>query len=868
MYWWSSIRDVKVALHKLTHEPPSRQHLFHSTNPSELSNSIMLHDIGIEKSGRMLRVAIDYRNEDFTITPTKDVLLDDSSKAMVESVRRGFQRNKAPTATDEFEGSGGVYFLRNAFGSYEAVFKPHDEEQGMPNNPKDRVGTGVEGLREYFQPGQGCLRELAAYIMDYKHFSGVPSTTLVHCEHPAFHYPMHSVSHVTGKSRQDKPFPKLGSLQKFIRGADLFEDLGPSLLSDFEVQKIALLDIRLLNCDRNAANILVLHKHEHNSDPESETDFESHEFVISGSPNARGGDMLHENTYHLVPIDHGYSMPPRLKIFEWDWTWLNYAHVKRPVHPDIINYMNALDISALLKVLTAQVALTDDSIFLLRLSHFLIVESFKAGLTLYEIAAIIARNGVDENAPSRLELAIEEAEENAYRTIELKSGRSKSISPYFYDTPGRSSADMTPCNRARHSSDPFYHGDSQLEGFFEDDMDINSCSHALHHSPMRPMMSKTNSCTQLESASADLSSSLGASHLPPPPCCGGLDTIVEAKRERGLSSMSNQSYESNVSNGSGGCLGSEDHKDSGFMCSTDIDSLGTSTSFGSSSTTGMGCRGIDENKWESHTNEDTPVGDGISAVKKCASLLDVGKTDAMSSVVLEGQPLRFLTSVDNHVLTPHRIKSPLTSSSMESSSLFPTSAKKAKFQMNDKGKVGENFRVTVPSPSEFGLKIWSVCGEKPDASSRESSADLMASRSSSDVTTAPAWSSVAPSADGEDCDYSYFVMEGTEVENVACMEYTHHELSGGKMTDPLMKTLFDVQVPEAIPLTRVVSFSGFESTLMYTNQSMRNMGNLRLERRRTIANSKEFKALRYDFAEKQVRTIVSRAASHKKTGHL
>lgn len=185
----------------------------------------MLHDLGIEKSGYMLRIAIDYRNDlVFSIYPQKDILLDNVSKQMIEDVRIGLQKNRAPTATDEFEGSGGVYFLRNASGSYVAVFKPHDEEQGMPKNPKDHVGTGANGLREHFVPGQGCLRELAAYIMDVRHFSSVPTTTLVHCEHPVFHYPLHPGLH----SKQGNPYPKLGSLQEFISGAELFEDIGPS----------------------------------------------------------------------------------------------------------------------------------------------------------------------------------------------------------------------------------------------------------------------------------------------------------------------------------------------------------------------------------------------------------------------------------------------------------------------------------------------------------------------------------------------------------------------------------------------------------------------------------------------------------------
>jgi hypothetical protein len=245
-------------------------------------------------------------------------------------------------------------------------------------------------------------------------------------------------------------------------------------------------------------------------------------------------------------------------------------------------------------------------------------------------------------------------------------------------------------------------------------------------------------------------------------------------------------------------------------------------------------------------------------------------------VMMEGLPIRSLKSVDNHALTPARTKSPLRSNSSSVSSCFSNSAKKKAKIVADERSFGEALRLTVPSPSEFGVKTWSVSiDDKPDFASRDSSAELSTTRpplskSSSDATTGPAWSSAVTSADGEDCDYSYFV-EGKEVEYVDCMEYSPQELSGGNISDPLMLTsdfLFDVPVPEAVPLSRVVSFSGFESTLMYTNQSMRNMGNLRLERRRALANSKEFKLLRHDFAEKQVRTIVQRTAAHKKSGIL
>ena len=476
--WWSSIKDLKDKIFSLTHEPPSRQHIYHSTNPVELHNNQILHDLGIEQSGRMLRVAIDYRTrQDFTLTPTKGVFVDDACKEMLRNVRLGLLKNRVPKSTDEFEGSGGVYFLRSANGAYEAVFKPHDEEQGMPANPKDHVGAGKEGLREHFQPGQGCLRELAAYIMDYQNFCRVPATTLVHCEHPGFHYP------APGRSKVDcgsgDPYPKLGSLQRFIHGAELFEDVGQGLLSDIEVQKIALLDMRILNCDRNAANILVkfTRVQEYHAVTNEEEDDDHITFLASSDSDEPNKCSPHSSpltghkvfpssgssssAYELYPIDHGYAMPSHLKIFEWDWAWLYYPQVDRAVVPEIASYMEALDIDELLQKLEPQVPLSEDSVFLLRLSHYLILHAIRAGLTLKDIAMTIARS--EEETPSKMEQAVQEAEENAYRSIELKAssriqvpnskmtthtGASpKSVSPKSVssNTSPRPEVDVSPC---------------------------------------------------------------------------------------------------------------------------------------------------------------------------------------------------------------------------------------------------------------------------------------------------------------------------------------------------------------------------------------------------------------------------------------
>lgn len=516
-------------LHRITGQATRNLDLFYGTNAQRLSNNMTLHDFGIEKDGYVLRLTINNattscRPQSFVLTPSRDVELSDDCENMLSEVSTGLKQGAVPMRTDVLDCTGGVYFMRNTTGRKIAVFKPHDEEQGMPNNGKGYEGNGETSLRANFKPGQGCIREVAAYIMDVNDFTGVPPTTLVHCEHNAFAYPSHS-----GKASQ--PFPKLGSLQHFVTSDGTFEDVGSSLISDFEMQKIALFDIRLLNCDRNASNILVSKKRRKfesplshggsyekqarrgsrsasvsswesnwtqysssddwmeecrsdedkdisypdsglttrsNSDPSPSASPPSHmtvhdseadtimninelsigssvptsasasgsgSAVASAAPSTTSSPRREipiekekagksdRDRYTLIPIDHGYSLPTRLDIKEWDWVWFHLPHVKRPVHPAIRSYVLALDFEELVQKLTSQVAISEDSLFLLRISHNLLVNGIKAGLSLHQIASLIARLDDDGDVPSPVERAIAMAEENAHRAIEMRSSR-------------------------------------------------------------------------------------------------------------------------------------------------------------------------------------------------------------------------------------------------------------------------------------------------------------------------------------------------------------------------------------------------------------------------------------------------------------
>ena len=135
--WFTKIKDIKDMLHKLTTCPPSSQALFLSTSSIPLSQSLTLHDLGIDRAGCTLRLSIisSHSNYFFVLTASS-ASVEPECAQMVTKARVALQRQQVPAKTDVLDCTGGVYFMRAVSGQKMAVFKPHDEEQGMPNNPK------------------------------------------------------------------------------------------------------------------------------------------------------------------------------------------------------------------------------------------------------------------------------------------------------------------------------------------------------------------------------------------------------------------------------------------------------------------------------------------------------------------------------------------------------------------------------------------------------------------------------------------------------------------------------------------------------------------------------------------------------------
>jgi hypothetical protein len=281
---WSTIKDVKDAIQKIIDVPSSMQRLFYGpllTSGGELPNHRTLQDAGIYRSGET--VLLDIKNVEAgsssfagtmsslrTSSVAHDVrisssMLDSTSKALLQLVQQA-RRGMALGFKPEFvlDGSGGTYFLHDGRKIKIAVFKPADEEPYAENNPRGYIRQAGEPvvLREGIIPGEACIREVAAYLLDHGGFSGVPMTTLVEASHPTFNtngarlkvaeggasVGNHSINPVSSHTPAFTRKP--GSFQEYIRSDCTMDDMSPSKISIDEVHKIAILDIRIMNAGK------------------------------------------------------------------------------------------------------------------------------------------------------------------------------------------------------------------------------------------------------------------------------------------------------------------------------------------------------------------------------------------------------------------------------------------------------------------------------------------------------------------------------------------------------------------------------------------------------------------------------------------
>lgn len=268
-----------------------------------------------------------------------------------------------------------AYFLRNRSNECFAVIKPINDEPSALS-----ILSHPAGSRQPVHASGTGLREVAAYILDHGSFSGVPPTALIRISHPALQF-------ATGSYVGSPMTRKVASIQRFVPHEFDAGDLGPSRFSVASVHRIGILDVRLLNIDRHAGNILVRKNVADTSE--------------SPSPMAE-----------LVPIDHGLCLPELLDdpYFEW----LHWPQAIVPFSEAELEYISALDPyedAALLR--TELPSLKEAAIRILILCTTFLKKAAAESLYLADIGSMMTREfcGLEEE-PSMLEALCKQASDS------------------------------------------------------------------------------------------------------------------------------------------------------------------------------------------------------------------------------------------------------------------------------------------------------------------------------------------------------------------------------------------------------------------------------------------------------------------------
>ncbi|KAK7295550.1 hypothetical protein RJT34_18460 [Clitoria ternatea] len=294
-------------------------------------------------------------------------------------------------------GLGGAYYFRNSDGENVAIVKPTDEEPYAPNNPKGFVGKalGQPGLKRSVRVGETGFREVAAYLLDHDHFANVPSTALVKVTHSIFNVNDRVKG---GMYPNKKQISKIASLQQFIPHDFDASDYGTSSFPVAAVHRIGILDIRILNTDRHAGNLLVR--------------------------KLEGFGRFDQ--VELFPIDHGLCLPETLEdpYFEW----IHWPQASIPFTDDELDYIYHLDPFRDSEMLRMELPMIREACLrVLVLCTIFLKEAAAFGLCLAEIGDMMSREfqGHDEE-PSELELICIEAkkllDQEEFPTFEAEVG--------------------------------------------------------------------------------------------------------------------------------------------------------------------------------------------------------------------------------------------------------------------------------------------------------------------------------------------------------------------------------------------------------------------------------------------------------------
>jgi hypothetical protein len=338
--------------------------------------------------------------------------------SLVQNISKALVRNIKPLKKNL--GLSGLYQLKNTSRSVVAFFKPIDEEPVfeeeaevlMTPNPesnlqrdkfrnsevlnkfcnlensnsnssrivKKSINIGRPSVRKGIYSGELAEREVAAYILDSNAVHCVPPTCLVEIGGNFFESAIECLP--------DK-LVKRGSCQKFVANNGVVSNISFSHFSVVEVQKIAALDLRILNCDRNESNILF----------------------------KRSSD---NSQIELVPIDHGLSLPDTFEIYDSDLIWTTWSQAYEPIDNHLRKYILQLNPKEDSYKLKTNLSIRSNCLRNFRIAESFLQKAVGYDMTLGHISKMMYRKQDDVKSP--LEKIVEQTE-FIYRKICNTVGR-------------------------------------------------------------------------------------------------------------------------------------------------------------------------------------------------------------------------------------------------------------------------------------------------------------------------------------------------------------------------------------------------------------------------------------------------------------
>jgi hypothetical protein len=292
-----------------------------------------------------------------------DPTSDPTFAGLVETAMGAMLQGKAPRLEDS--STGGTYRLFGPNNEPLAVLKPCDEEAFAPQNPRGNVGiSGSPGFMKGTYSTTGSAREVAAYLLDHDGFSNVPRTSFVKAKHPNLNNPSSDIVW------------KHGSIQEYVSSAGHAGDYSPSFFSADAVHRIAIIDIRIVNLDRNDGNLLVS--------------------VPAGSPRSSPSA---QNKGTLVPIDHGSCLPDAIGATADSIVWMEWPQARLPFGDLELEYIKGLDLERDAALLRDVLHIPESCRRVAWVAGRLLQIFAENGRTAYDIGKVLYRDDFDVPSP-------------------------------------------------------------------------------------------------------------------------------------------------------------------------------------------------------------------------------------------------------------------------------------------------------------------------------------------------------------------------------------------------------------------------------------------------------------------------------------